>query len=89
MFAGKTMPVAADQLTDVRKAISETQTDFASRFSCSRATVARWERSGAKFKYQSRRWHVWQRAIVLAIKQIETRGYDYEQAEQLRQLRIL
>lgn len=88
MWAGKTMPVSADAIIEVRKANLETQVEFGRRFNRSRFSVIRWEYDGAKFKYQSARWHTWQAAVSSAIKQSNTKGASNDELSRLHQLQI-
>ncbi len=88
LFAGKTMLVTANQVTAVRLALPENQTEFAQRFSRSRFAIIRWEQDGVKFKYQSVRWHRWQDAVERAIQLSISRGLPDEQVEHLRALRF-
>jgi len=89
-YRGKPLKITADQVTEVRDAIGETQIEFAWRFSRSRFTVIRWEASGATFKYRSRRWNDWKSAVTEAIHQhnVQTQGADDDRAKSLRELRI-
>lgn len=88
MYAGKTMPVTADQVLAVRQALLETQNEFAARFSRTRFAVIRWEAHGIKLKYQSTRWYRWQSAVERAIQLSIDRGLIDEQLENLRKLQV-
>lgn len=90
-YRGERMPVTAAQVAMVRKALDEKQTEFACRFSRSSFAIIRWEKSGAVFRYGSRRYEVWHCAINEAIFRttLRSKGTDHEQIENLQALRIL
>jgi len=90
LYRGKPLQITADQVADVRKAIGETQLEFAWRFARSRFSIIRWEADGVKFKYKSRRWYNWQSAVTEAMRQhkVKTEGADDDRSKKLRALRI-
>lgn len=82
----------ADQVAEVRRALHETQGEFARRFVLSRYAVIRWETTGVKFQYRSQRFEIWHGAVTEAIHQTILRseeGTQHEQTKNLRQLRAL
>jgi len=88
LFAGKTMPVSAVAIIEVRRENLETQVEFGRRFGRSRFSVIRWEYYGAKFKYQSMRWHAWQAAVSSAIRQSTELGASNVELSRLHKLQI-
>ena len=89
LYRGKRLDYTADQVTAVRQGIGETQPEFATRFSRSRYVIIKWERHGVTFKYQSRRFDVWQCAIGEAIHRIILRSNEGTDDERIKKLREL
>ena len=91
-YRPQALRITADQVAEVRKALDETQDEFAQRFSRSRFAVIRWEAKGVKFKYKSQRYTAWNMAVHQAISRIKLMDYlgtEREQTQNLRALRIL
>ena len=68
MSRSRSTRITAAEIASVRKALGETQAEFALRFSRSRFTVIRWEQNGIKFAANSKRVRAWHDAIMDARK---------------------
>jgi DNA-binding XRE family transcriptional regulator len=81
--------ISAERIADIRQVLSETQTEFAERFSRSRFSIIRWERKGVKFHFKSESYNAWLDAEREARHIINTEGTSHEQKQNMRDLQTL
>ena len=86
--AGKTMPISANAILEVRRENLETQAEFGRRFDRTRFAVIKWEYDGTMFKFESVRWNAWQAAVSSAIRQSTELGASNVQLDRMRKLQI-